>query len=368
MHHRNIKAGAAIGAALAMAWVTAARAAEGFEVRYNLTGTLGGEMFAPPDQSGWAFGVAATNVRIHKVTGDDGRAITRGVPGGTVPLPAPTPAAFYPSYADNTATIDATGPMTQFNLALGYVSPEEYGGGRLAFGVNLPYARKEQTLLARVSTPTLRWNPVVPVPAATQAAVAAQFDQQYQAGVAAQARADTGRVTGIGDTELQAGWLYADRELRVLGGASLVVPTGKYSAAPGPDVGTGNFYTFRPAIQAAWLPTPDVGLAGKLTLGLNTRNKDNDLRSGDWAGLELAAAYKTAIGVLGVHAIRVQQYQDDRDNPWGASLFRSSNAGAFFTTLVPGLRMPLTVQYMRTTASRNAKHGDFFQIRAIKFF
>jgi len=354
-----------LAGAMALATIPA-QAAEGFEIRYNLTGSLGGEIFAPPNQTGWAFGAAATAVRIDKVSGGDGRNITLAVPAGTVPLPAPVPAALYPAYSENVATLDATGPMDVVNFGIGYVTADQYGGGRLAFGVNIPYAYKQQTILAHATTPGLQWNPAIP--ATTQTAVAAQFSSQYQARIAAQGAAETGSVKGFGDTELQAGWLYADSKLRVLGGASLILPTGKYSSNPGPDIGNGNFYTFRPAIQAAYLPTPEIGLAAKFTLGLNTRNRDNELRSGNWAGMEFAAAYKTAIGVLGVHAIHVQQYQDDRNNVWGAARFRSTNAGAFFTTLVPGLNVPFTVQYMRTVSSRYAKHGDFFQARLIKFF
>jgi hypothetical protein len=78
----------------------------------------------------------------------------------------------------------------------------------------------------------------------------------------------------------------------VLSGASLVLPTGKYSATTGPDIGVGNFTTLHPTIQVAYLPTPDIGIATKLSLGLNTRNRDNDLRSGNWVGLVLAAVYK----------------------------------------------------------------------------
>lgn len=76
----------------------------------------------------------------------------------------------------------------------------------------------------------------------------------------------------------------------------------------------------------------------------------------------------TPIGVIGVHGVHVQQYQDDSNNPFGPSRLRSTNAGVFLTTLIPGLDAALTVQYMTTTASRNAKHGDFTQVRLIKVF
>jgi hypothetical protein len=76
----------------------------------------------------------------------------------------------------------------------------------------------------------------------------------------------------------------------------------------------------------------------------------------------------TPIGVIGLHALRVQQYQDDDNNPIGPSRFRSTNAGAFFTTRLPGLDAVMTLQYIDTTASRYAKHGSFTQLRLIKLF
>lgn len=339
--------------------------AEGFQVRYNLAGTLGGEMFAPPAQPGWAGGIATTYIDVEKVTGGDGNVLTSRTPGGSVPVPG-LPAALSPQYAANTVQVDGTGTFKLLNLGLGYVTTDRYAGGRLAFVLNLPMGKKTQSFRSNGSTPTLNWNPAVP--ASVQTTVNAGFNRQYQASLTAQAASETGEVTGIGDTELQAGWLYVEDKLRFLAGASLVLPTGKYSSSAGPDIGFGDFYTFRPTVQAAYLVTPDFAVSGKFTLGLNTRNKDNDLRSGNWAGAELATGYKTAVGVIGLHGIHVQQYQDDDNNSWGTSRFRSTNAGVFFTTKIPIVDAALTLQFMKTTDSRNAKHGSFTQLRVAKVF
>ncbi len=72
---------------------SAVHAAEGFEVRYNLAGSLGGEMFAPPDRAGFGVGLAATYVHVDKVSGADGKDISVSQPGGTVRLPADTTVA-----------------------------------------------------------------------------------------------------------------------------------------------------------------------------------------------------------------------------------------------------------------------------------
>ncbi|NVD73697.1 hypothetical protein HUX88_24615 [Duganella sp. BJB1802] len=63
--------------------------------------------------------------------------------------------------------------------------------------VDLPYARKQQSIVAGAPTPALQWNPAVP--AATQAAVQGQFGAQYQGALAAEGADATGTLSGIGD-------------------------------------------------------------------------------------------------------------------------------------------------------------------------
>jgi hypothetical protein len=355
----------AAGCALLAGVLIDAHAAEGFEPRYNLSGSLGGEIFAPPDQTGWAIGMAVTRVPVRRVTGADGKDLTIPVAGGTLPLPG-LPSPLQPSYGPGTATVHGDGSMTRSDFAIAYLSKEQYGGGRLVFALDLPFIRKDQHIGVSGAAPALSWP--APLPAEVQAGVTGQFQAQYKDALSAQGAAATGIVHGVGDAELMAGWQYVGERVRVLGGASLVLPTGKYDAGPQPDAGNGNFRTLRPAIQLAYLPTTNVALGAKLSVGLNTRNRDNQLRSGNWVGIELAAGYMTPIGVIGLHALRVQQYQDDDNNPIGPSRFRSTNAGAFFTTRLPGLDAVMTLQYIDTTASRYAKHGSFTQLRLIKLF
>ncbi len=341
-------------------------AAEGFQLRYGMAGSLGAEMFLPPEQTGPAVGLVETWSDIKKVTGNDGNTLTRIVPGGIVPLPAPTPSSFFPTYGPSIVNIDASGTQAQTNFVLRYITPGFYGGGRVALGFTIPYATKSQSFAAVGLTPSLNWNAAVP--GATRAAVGAQFDSGYQSSLASQAASESGRVSNIGDAEFQMGWLYGQGKLRVLASASLVAPTGKYDSAPGPDIGFGNYYTLRPAVQVVYFSTEKIAIAGKLTVGLNSRNKDNDLRSGNWVGLEAAAGYFTSLGPVGVQVIRVQQYQDDSNNPWGANRLRSTSAGVFFITRIPVLEASLTGQFMKTIDSRNAKHGSYTQLRLIKWF
>ncbi|QUN32612.1 transporter (plasmid) [Cupriavidus sp. KK10] len=230
------------------------------------------------------------------------------------------------------------------------------------FGIDIPFAKRSQPVSASGAAPVVNWNPAVRV--GVQSAVQGQFSSQCQRPLNAQGASESGE--GMGDVEMIAGWHYVGDKLRMLGGASLVVPTGKYSASAVPDIGTGNYYRVRPAIQAAYLttvylPTSDLAFAVKVCAGLNSRNRVSNLHSGNRFGVGLAAGYKAPIGVVGAHANRVRQYQDDDNDPLGASRFRSDNVGMFSTTQIPVLNAAMTVQNMATTLSRNARHGNFTQ-------
>lgn len=79
-----------------LAWSCAGWGAEGFEPRYNLAGSLGGEMFAPPNQTGFISALAATYVSVSKVTGDDGGQLTQSLPGAPLPCPSRRRRPFIP--------------------------------------------------------------------------------------------------------------------------------------------------------------------------------------------------------------------------------------------------------------------------------
>jgi hypothetical protein len=365
---RAYSRGLVLALAVAATWSLPAAAAEDYQVRYNMAGSLGGEIFAPPSKAGWGIGGAVTRIEVEKITGSDGKRLKMEVPGGTVAI-ASAPEAVHPSYGASAATVDAGGSLTIYNVALGYLGEAFSPGQRLAFLVNVPYGRKDQRVSASAPVPALQY----PVPgafsSAQQSAIETQFAATYQQSISAIAEPQNGIVSGLGDIELQGGWLVEDERWRVLTGASVVLPTGRYAGSAAPDIGAGNFYTFRPSVQASYQPIEVIGLAAKLSFGFNTRNRDTDLRSGNWGSLEAALAYKTPLGHLGLHTVYVNQFQDDSGNSLGAARFRSFNAGAFFTTRLPGTRASgLTLQFMQTTSSRYAKSGTFAQIRAIHLF
>jgi hypothetical protein len=306
-------------------------AAEDFRVRYNLAGTLGGEIFAPLPEEGLIGVISHTYVDGKKLTGNDGndRTITLG---------------------PNKVTIKSDGKANITALALVKVMQGSNANERLSFTAILPYSRTETNLTTDLPLPPN---------------LIGEVDKR------------NGKAQGIGDLELNASWLRAEGPWKMRIATSLVLPTGKYDANAGKNIGLGKFYTLRPEAQVTYQPTQKWAFSGKVALGLNTTNKDKDWHSGHWHALEAAAGYMTPIGPLGLHAVHVKQHQDDKIGPanmepipivTGPNRFELTAAGVFFATRLNFIDANLAVQHMVTTSSRNARHSNFTQVRLIKRF
>jgi len=63
-------------AALLISSTASVLAADGFKLRFPLSGTLGGEIVAPLPSEGWVGSLAYTDIDIDKIGGSDGKAIT----------------------------------------------------------------------------------------------------------------------------------------------------------------------------------------------------------------------------------------------------------------------------------------------------
>lgn len=346
-------------------------ASEGFRLRYNLIGSLGGEIFVVEDKQGPAAGAALTSIHIDKITGNDGKAgVALTAPGGTVNLGSSVPTSLHPTYDANTVELNGSGTQAMVDLGVGYVTEKTFGGGRVTFAASLPYSIKRSSTTVTGNTPALSWpNNSIPG-AGTKAAVATSFDTNYQGQLASAGAATTGEVETIGDLSLFGGWIYSTERVRVVTGASLVIPTGTYDKHNPTNISTGDFMTLRPAIQVGWRPTEELAVGGKITVGINTRNKQTDVKSGNWVGLEAALGYMTPFGPAGLQAAYVHQFQDDggSGNTYGPNRLRSMNLGFFATTKISAINAYVTLHCMETVKSYNAQAGRFYQIRLVKPF
>ena len=144
-----------------VATASQALAADGFKLRFPLSGTLGGEIVASMPTDGWFGSVVVSDINVTGVAGGDGNDITISKPAPFGPLTteqatAAATAAGIPAGALKTGVIAAltTGSasavgtanlkmnknhQTLSNMILGRILSKDINGGKLVAVVNIPY-------------------------------------------------------------------------------------------------------------------------------------------------------------------------------------------------------------------------------------
>lgn len=368
--------------ALALAGIQA-DASENYRSRQSPVGAFGGEIAAPADNPG-LFGTAVlTSVDIYKVVDSSGNNIT--VPGLTVPLPTATPTGgAVPNGTYNlnvpAGTIDFRQSQTQLNLMGGYLTESTYADGRLAFAVNVPLIKASRTFVATQAAGTVSPTPGAPLPAPLIGAVntiGAAANAQVQASIAALTAAQNQDVTGMGDTELSMVWVRHRDRLKVAVGASLFVPTGQYDKTRGPNPGFGNFYTLRPGVAVTYSLNPDhaasswdsgVTLAGRLSYGINSTNKDTSYRSGNFVYAEGAAIKVSGNWAFGANLLTMRQVTDDTGSgvPADGNRTKYNSIGPFLSYKLLGKDAGFNLQYSHTFGGHYTQVLNAIQLRFIK--
>jgi hypothetical protein len=345
------------------AFAGAACATEDFKLRFPLAGSLGGEIAAPLDKAGWYASTVMTSARLYKLNDNEGRARVETTtttvtahPVTKAPLPAPV------SYTAATA-IGFSQTQTQANLLLAYLSEPDYGGGRLSIALNLPYTPKlERHVSLSGATPT-----ATGISPGANGAIQTLLNAGYQSAQDSRSSATSGTTDGLGDAEFAGAWVYRHGPTRWVAGLTLATPTGKHDKSGTTlDIGAGNFYTLRTALAVSYHAASSWTVGAKASLGFSSRNKDTEVRSGNFAALDLAAVYPTPIGVLGPHLVHVRQYQSDSVDSFGR--FRSTSAGAILSIPIKSLGAGVNLSYARTIDARNAFSGASLQARLSKAF
>jgi hypothetical protein len=356
-------------------------AADGFKLRYPFQGSLGGEIAAPLNQPGWFASLAVVHIDIDKLSGEDGN--HRGLSNsGVIKNPANANGAPIGKFGSS-ATVSLKQQQTNAAFILGYAFEDLVGGGRIVASAQLPYTTQLNRSLTTDNF-SFATTPTPPVPS-IPATVATQVEQGVKGILADFSKKNSANVSGQGDAEVTAAWAYQKDAVKVVAGMTVALPTGDYNSSvgllgqagvAGVNIGFGNYYTLRPGIAVAYAPSSDWTIGAKASYGINTRNKDNDIKSGDYVGIDLAAVYKTPIGVIGPHFIYVDQVKDDtygarsvnQAQTFGANRFNMQGAGLVFTTIIPGTDAGLTLSYMTTMESKNALSGSFTMVRLTKKF
>jgi hypothetical protein len=146
------------------------------------------------------------------------------------------------------------------------------------------------------------------------------------------------------------------------------MPTAKYDKNSALNVGYGNYYTLRPGGAVSVKTGENLTLGARASLGFNSNNDDNGVRTGNFWALDMAAAYLTPVGVFGPHLMQVSQYEDDKGGSYGPNRFSATGVGMFYTTLIKPINAGLNFSYMKMVDSRNALSGSFVQLRLTKTF
>lgn len=375
---------------------SSALAADGFKLRFPISGTLGGEIVANLPTEGWVGSVAYTDINIDKIGGSDGNALSLQKPATFGPLTpaqlAAVPAVAIPGVGSFTAaqmqaslngrTASAVGTIgvdyhqqiKQANLTFARILDKDVKGGKLAIAINIPYALSlKSDALFTGATPTLSTlTPSAgPLAAVAQQVAQSSFSTGYQAAVASQWQAANVNTSGLGDIETSLLWEKTVDQLKIVAGATLALPTGNYNYVEGrlaPNVGYGKYYTFRPGVGVAYTASENVTLGARGSLGFNTKNTENNVRSGDFYVVDLAAAFKTPIGVFGPHMTMMRQYTDDTGGQLGANRVSLTGAGVFAAFPIKAIGAGLNLSYMKTIDARNSLAGSFVQARISKAF
>jgi len=252
--------GVAAAAALlaSMAVSLPAVAAENGLQRYS-PGVGGSDMTAPL-VPGWYFQLPFVAYHANKYKGNDGQQ-------SKVNTPLPVTQAG-PGGPRATTLVDASATNIALLPRLTYLSTDQFLGGNLGVTAMLPLVKRRAHFAAAGTT--IPGVGTVTSPAAVQNAIGGQ----------------TGGETGIGDLEISPviHWELSDSQT-VTVAPTVVAPTGDYNASQRVNTGYGNFYTFRPSVQYAFIGDGwDVG--ARAVMSFNTRNKDTGYLSGNIFNLD----------------------------------------------------------------------------------
>lgn len=367
------------GLALAMAGLPA-HAAENYKLRQAPVGAFGGEIAAGVDNPG-LFGTASlTYLDIYKIVDADGKAIT---------APAIAPITLNPSLPYKVTfpagTLNFSQSQTQLNLVGGYLTESQYANGRVAFAVNVPLIAQNRNFAINQPAGTITPTPTVP-PLSTPVlgaltAGAGVANTTVQSRISAANAAASMDVTGFGDTEVSALWVRHQDRLKIAAGVSVFVPTGAFDMArntnKAPNPGFGNFYTIRPGVAVTYNLNPNhmdtawdagVTVAGRLSYGTNTTNKDTNIKSGDFVYAEAAIVKVNGNWAFGTNLFTTQQVSDDTGsgNTNGANRYKTYGFGPFLSYKLPGKDAGFNLQYSDNFGGANAIVARSLQLRFVK--
>lgn len=291
--------------ALSVALAAPAFAAENGSQRYSPG--IGGSDMTSPLVPGWYVQAPLVAYHANKIKGADGKQATMATPtqatpvpdgsGGTITIPAqPNLRSSVSIEAENIALLPR----------LTYLGSDRLLGANVGFTVMLPLVKRRAVF---TTTPIFAGSSI---PGGAQ--------PLFAAGIQANASKQNGSDYGLGDLEVSPllHWELGDHQA-VTFTPTVVLPSGDYDVAQRVNPGYGNFFTFRPSVQYAFIGD-GWDLGGRAVLSFNTRNRDNGYYSGNMFNLDFQAmAFVTEDVRLGLQGYVVRQLSKDTQKLEGFS-------------------------------------------------
>jgi hypothetical protein len=237
---------------------------------------IGGSDMTSPLVPGWYFQLPVVAYHASKMKGNDGQIATNATPVGQKVVPtSPTTTVTVPAQPDLRSRIDAKADNQALLPRLTYLGTDRFWGANVGFTAMLPLVRRKATFAA--------------TPDFTNSTVPGGFQPSYAATIQGLVGSQNGSQIGLGDAEISPvlHWEIGDHQA-VTFAPTLVLPTGDYKATQRVNTGYGNFFTFRPSVQYAFIGDGwDIG--ARSVFSFNTRNKDDGYYSGHVFNLDYQA-------------------------------------------------------------------------------
>lgn len=339
---------------LALAAATSAMAAENGNQRYSAG--VGGSDMTTPVVPGLYFQAPMVAYHASKIKGNNGKQLESWTPA--------TGASTLTSKIGIDADTRAILPR------LTYISGHRLLGAHVGVTAMLPIVKRKASFSASPNFAGTIYGPGG-VAEANQGLVAAGVNS------AVAAKYD-GSETGIADLEVSPvmHWEIGDHQ-SVTFAPTIVMPLGDFKATQRVNAGFGDYYTFRPSVQYAFIGD-GWDLGGRAVMSFNTRNKDTGYYSGkifnfDWQ----AMAFVSEDIRVGVQGYFVRQLQADTSTSTDAlvqdALTRSkgnkasvNGIGPAVAWLMNGGEMLIEGKFIKEFGAKNRTEGQAFWLTISK--
>lgn len=349
---------------LALAAATSAMAAENGNQRYSAG--VGGSDITTPIVPGLYFQAPMVKYHADKIKGNDGRQLTNATPVGPVTIPG---LSTIPAQPQLRSAIGIDTDTYAILPRLTYISSHHFLGANVGVTAMLPIVKRKASFTA---SPIFAGSTV---PAGAQGLYTTNINGQVSGAM-------NGSETGIADLEISPvmHWEIGDHQ-SVTFAPTIVMPLGDFKATQRVNTGFGDYYTFRPSVQYAFIGD-GWDLGGRAVMSFNTRNKDTGYYSGkifnfDWQ----AMAFVSEDIRLGVQGYFVRQLQADTLTPAATTanamtqqMLRDQNGnkasvnaiGPAVAWLMNGGEMLIEGKFIKEFGAKNRTEGQAFWLTISK--